>query len=133
MKEQTKDSFTNTGNALARLREALAESGAVEDTLKIDGTIQRFEFCIELMWKLFQRLLLSEGQDIQPLPKPIMQKAYAVGWIDDEKLWLGMLDDRNKTSHTYQQALAREIYSRIRQYYPVLQATYDKLVANYRP
>lgn len=39
-------SLTNLGHALARLREALQEQEA--NSLAIDGTIQRFEFVMEL-------------------------------------------------------------------------------------
>lgn len=132
MNELTEDSFENVGNALVRLKEALEQSAnAVVGSLAIDGTIQRFEFCVELFWKLLRRLLSAQKQEVTPLPKPIMQKAYAVGWIHDEKLWLDMLDDRNKTSHTYNQALAKEIYERIKLYYPVMQSTFDTLFNSY--
>ena len=132
MNELAQDSFENVGNALWRLKEALDESeGAVRGSLMIDGTIQRFEFSIELFWKLLRWLLMEQGQEVMPLPKPIMQKAYAVGWLDHETLWLCMLKDRNQTSHTYKQQLAQEIYDRIKMYYPVMQSTYDALRANY--
>ncbi|NBX02889.1 MAG: nucleotidyltransferase [Alphaproteobacteria bacterium] len=127
----SEDSFDNVGNALRRLNEALLRS--TDDSLVIDATIQRFEFCIELMWKLFRRLILEEKQNVEPFPKPVMQKAYAAGWIDNEKLWLDMLDDRNKTSHTYKQQLAHDIYNRIKTYYPMMQTTYDRLHAKFHP
>ena len=47
------------GRALDRLREALAEPEG--NPLAVDGTIQRFEFAIELSWKALRRLLLREG------------------------------------------------------------------------
>lgn len=132
MSTQAHDSFEIVGNALARLKDALEESqGAPPGSLLIDGTIQRFEFCAELMWKLFRRLILEAKQNVEPFPKPVMQKAYAAGWLDDENLWLSMLDDRNKTSHTYRQSLAKEIYDRIQIYYPIMQKTYDNLFKKY--
>lgn len=128
MSELVEDSFENVGNALTRLHDALEQSkGAALGSLLIDGTIQRFEFCVELMWKLLRRLVLESGQEVEPFPKPIMQKAYAAGWIDSEKLWLDMLKDRNKTSHTYNQLLAKEIHERIYLYYPEIRSTYDML------
>ena len=134
MNQMAEDSFENVGNALSRLKEALDESkDAAVGSLMIDGTIQRFEFCTEMMWKLFRRLILEEKQNVEPFPKPVMQKAYAAGWIDNEKLWLAMLDDRNKTSHTYKQQLALDIYNRIKIYYPMMQAAYDQLHAKFHP
>lgn len=132
MNEKLQDAFDNAGEALLRLREALEESSQLPGNLLMrDGTIQRFEFCIELLWKLLRRLLLEEKQDVVALPKPIMHKAYAVGWLNEEKLWLDMLDDRNQTSHTYNQQLAKEIYERIKTYYPLMQSTFDRLYSQY--
>lgn len=43
-----KQSFTNLKKALSRLEEALHEDQ--ENSLIVDGTIQRFEFTIESYW-----------------------------------------------------------------------------------
>ena len=132
MNEHLQDSLKNTENALLKLKEALDESAdAPLGSLKIDGTIQRFEFCIELMWKMIRRALLAEKMDIPPIPKQVLQKAYAANWISDEAIWLQMLDDRNMTSHTYNQKLAKEIFDRIKTYYPVMQKAYDHLSNRY--
>jgi nucleotidyltransferase substrate binding protein (TIGR01987 family) len=48
-------------------------------------------------------------------------------FIDDEAMWVAMLQDRNKTSHTYHESLADEIYARIPKYLNVMQKTYVKL------
>jgi nucleotidyltransferase substrate binding protein (TIGR01987 family) len=45
--------------ALTRLDEALAQPD--ENLLIVDGTIQRFEFVIELYWKTLKRMLEEEG------------------------------------------------------------------------
>jgi len=37
-----------------------------------------------------------------------------------EELWLQMLDDRNMTSHTYDEPTAKQIYENIQTYYPGL-------------
>ena len=48
--------------------------------------------------------------------------------INEEDVWLQMLEDRNKTSHAYNQDLADEIYNHITtNYYPILESTYLKL------
>lgn len=46
------------GDALDRLAGALGVPA--EQPLAVDGTIQRFEFCIELAWKML-RVLIEEG------------------------------------------------------------------------
>lgn len=103
--------------ALIKLEEALKQPENAE--LSVDGTIQRFEFCFELGWKAMQAFLQYEGFDVKS-PRAALQKAYVDGWIIDEALWLQMLEDRNDTSHTYNEALAKEIYARIKTYAPAL-------------
>lgn len=106
------------GNAIERLREALARDANL-DSMMLDATIQRFEFCVELTWKVLKKLLQAEGEEAKT-PKQALRKAYAVGWIDEEDVWPAMIKDRNLTSHTYQEELARKIYTHIHTYYPEL-------------
>jgi nucleotidyltransferase substrate binding protein (TIGR01987 family) len=49
-----------------------------------------------------------------------LKKVYQIGWINEEALWVQMLDDRNATSHTYDEPMAFEIYNNIKSYYPAL-------------
>lgn len=59
MNKKADQSMINFGKALQRLEEATEISG--HDALKIDGTIQRFEFTFELCWKTMKRILEIEG------------------------------------------------------------------------
>ena len=43
-------------------------------------------------------------------------------WISDEALWLDMLEERNRTSHTYKEATAKEVFANLPQYLPHLTA-----------
>ena len=52
-KKKQSQSLRNLGAALERLREALQEPET--NSLAVDGTIQRFEFVIELFWKTLKR------------------------------------------------------------------------------
>ncbi len=90
-------SLTQLGKLLERLEQALAESP--DNPLLVDASIQRFEFTIELFWKTFRHLLALEGKETFS-PKESLQAAYQLGWIRNEAAWLGMLKDRNLTSHT---------------------------------
>ena len=97
-----------------------------EDRGNIDASIQRFEFTIELFWKLLKRILEEQGIEVL-YPKEVLKKAYAGGLIDDEKAWLGMLKDRNLTSHTYDEELADEVYEHIKLNYPILEKALQKI------
>ena len=115
----------NLGRALDRLDEALAQRED-RNALVIDGTIQRFEFAIELCWKLFKRQLATEGVETAT-PKDTLRAAFQAGWLDNETAWLDMLADRNRTSHIYDEQMARAIYGRIRGYAPVMRAAFAKV------
>jgi nucleotidyltransferase substrate binding protein (TIGR01987 family) len=100
--------------ALMRLEEALLRSAELDD-LVIVATIQRFEFTFELGWEALKRKLLIQGIETTT-PRHSLQQAYAVGWLDEELIWLNMLRDRNLTSHTYREEQALEIYRKINSY-----------------
>ena len=51
-----RQSFENLERALARLKEALNVTTC--NSLCIDGTIQRFEFVIELFWKTLKTRII---------------------------------------------------------------------------
>ena len=50
-------------------------------------------------------------------PKDCIKKAFLYGVIDDDEILLDMLEDRNLSSHTYDEATAREIFERIKNFY----------------
>ena len=97
--------------ALDRFGEVLARD-AIADPVLVDAGIQRFEFSIELFWRVLQAALLREGISVAS-PRAALRSAFAQGWLTDDAIWLGMIEDRNRTSHTYREELAREIFARL--------------------
>jgi nucleotidyltransferase substrate binding protein (TIGR01987 family) len=120
-------SLANLGRALDRLEEALAEPESA-NRLVVDGTIQRFEFAIELLWKTLKRVLAAEGIETAT-PRETVRAAYQAHWLDEEAPWLGMLQDRNRTSLIYDEAMAHAIYRRIHGYAPLMRAVHGMLAA----
>lgn len=118
--------FIKLGKALAALEQIVVKP-ADPDRSNIDATIQRFEFTIELFWKLLKSLLESKGVEVQ-YPKDVLKEAYIGHLIDHEDIWLSMLADRNLTSHTYDAELADRIYAHICVNVAILRETYDKLL-----
>lgn len=100
-------------DAVARLREALDDYKKMPLDSVRDGTIQRFEFCTELAWKTMREYLLDQGYTNINSPKAVIKQAFAFGMLPDEQAWLKLLDDRNLTSHVYDEATAKEIFERI--------------------
>jgi len=123
------DSLLNLSRAHLRLREALAVPP--DQALAVDGTIQRFEFTIELCWKTLKRALAFEGIDTTT-PREALVQAFAVGLIDDETAWLDMLRDRNRAAHIYDEAMAVDLYQRIRLHATNIENLRQRLVERYR-
>lgn len=108
---KSENKLDNFSTANKRLREAiLAYKNDTSNDLYRDALIQRFEFTFELAWKATAEILKEQGIAM-PLhsPKAVFKAAYDVGLIQDEPIWLHILDDRNFMSHTYNMELSVRI------------------------
>ncbi len=124
MKEKS-NSFKALGDAIDRLQEGLLCDDSVD--VKSDAVIQRFEFTIELFWKVLKKILATQEIEVFT-PREVMQNAYQAKLIDDEDVWIAMLKDRNATSHVYNENDAYQIFKRIEhEYAKVMKNTYSKL------
>lgn len=94
------DSLGNLRKAVDKLNAALAIPNDRE--LVVEGTVQRFEVVVELLWKTLRRALKYEGVRISPdTPRETMKEGFAIGWLQNEPIWQDLLDKRNTTSHEY--------------------------------
>lgn len=112
MQGRIKEIYEDFKNALERLKEALDEDLS-RGSIVIDGTIQRFEFTFELSWKLARAVLNYNGIKAES-PRLIIKEAFRAGLIKEGQGWIDMLEDRNKTSHIYDEKQALKIYERIK-------------------
>ncbi|MFA4888377.1 MAG: HI0074 family nucleotidyltransferase substrate-binding subunit [Candidatus Omnitrophota bacterium] len=108
---EIKSLFGQFTQARQRLEEAL-ESDSGGD-LKQDAAIQRFEFTYELLWKTFRKIARLKKVDCFT-PRDAFSFAFKLGLIEDEGLFLEIIDARNKTSHVYSKEEAAKIYGFIR-------------------
>ncbi len=108
----------NYRRALARLDEAvrLAQQRPLSE-LERQGLIQAFEFSFELAWNLLKDYLDYQGVSLITGSRDAIREAFARGLIDAGEAWLGMLQDRNRTVHTYNEPVAAAIAERILQHY----------------
>jgi nucleotidyltransferase substrate binding protein (TIGR01987 family) len=86
----------NLNNALDRLSEAVKTA---KTDLEIDGTILRFEFSFELFWKTLKLVLKYYGVECNN-PRTCIKEAFKNGLIDDDEIFLDMLEDRNYSIYT---------------------------------
>ena len=96
--------------AFRRLQEGVQ---VADSALLQDGVVQRFEFTFELLWKALKVLLEDQGI-IALTPKDCLQAAFRQGWIEDERVFLQMLEARNKMSHEYDESEARKVFRQIK-------------------
>lgn len=97
--------------ALRSLEEAIQFSKANtanETQFKIarDACIQRFEFCVELAWKTSAKVLGSSSTTSKPVIREMAQN----GMIADLGIWFDFIEARNKSSHTYDEKAAVEVF-----------------------
>jgi nucleotidyltransferase substrate binding protein (TIGR01987 family) len=123
--EDVRDKLDDFGRALGRLDAMMKAPAAYEG--HVDAVIQRFEFCYELCWKSIRAVLKFQAVEIN-LPRPVFQKAFREGWIDDEAVFIKMMEDRNFTSHTYNAKAIEVIATRVPDYYRVMSQAHKKLV-----
>lgn len=89
--------------------------------LERGGLIQFFEMAFELGWKLLKDYQEAEGYVIAS-PRDAIKQAFQSGIISAGHDWINALEDRNLTTHTYNEETAVAVEQKIRQtYYPLLQ------------
>lgn len=111
--ERLRERIAIAKKALRSLEESVLPEAP--NQIERDAAIQRFEYTVEAVWKAAQRYLqrvegLSEGS-----PKGAIRRLREVGILEENlaAAALGMIDDRNLTVHTYNEALADQIYIRL--------------------
>jgi nucleotidyltransferase substrate binding protein (TIGR01987 family) len=112
--------------ALATLKVALNEE---ENEFTRDASIQRFEFCYELGWKLLKKVVEYEDRDLSGGPASTIKKAVEMRILDREDLWLDMHRSRNLTTLTYDQKVADDIYRALHSHHNTLKK-FAELVDN---
>jgi nucleotidyltransferase substrate binding protein (TIGR01987 family) len=114
--------FSNYRKALARLTNAVAltEERKLSD-LEQQGLIQAFEFTFDMAWKTLQDFVFDRGYTGERnKPIRIIVEADSQGIIN-ELAWRDMYTSRNKTSHTYDEEIAEDVYTHILEtHYPLL-------------
>ncbi len=123
MSDKLRNLLRLLGLALSRLDHALAQP--VNKFVR-DSAIQRFEFTFELFWKSVKAYVEESGLEAFS-PRDSLRAAFQVGVIQDSPEWFRMLEDRNLTSHTYNEATADTIYSHLTTYARLMQQALEEL------
>lgn len=110
--------FCHFDKALAQLREAveLAQQRPLSK-LEEQGLIHSFEFTHELAWNTLKDFLENRGVQNLYGSKDATREAFKTGLIENGEVWMDMIQSRNLTTHTYDEAMATRIAAAIRNTY----------------
>ena len=125
--------LTNYNKALAKLDQAVNEirknypaddDGNIDEDEFLDdiikeGLIQRFEYTHELAWNVMKDYLTYQGVVDITGSRDAVREAFSMGLLRDGDVWMDMIKSRNKTSHTYNEETADEIFNKIMDEYIV--------------
>lgn len=132
--------FANYNKALLKLEQALDyikkaylenTSGELSpehldivlDEMLKEGLIQRFEYTHELAWNVMKDYAEYQGNNNVGGSRDATREALQLKIIENGEIWMDMIQSRNKTTHTYNEATANEIYTKIiDQYFPLFLA-----------
>ncbi|MBF0450461.1 MAG: nucleotidyltransferase substrate binding protein [Candidatus Magnetomorum sp.] len=94
-----KQRFQNFENAFMRLKEAVEMTELNE--LERNGLIQRFEFTLDLSWKVLKDFLEEKKFSFKPSPKDTLRLAQQSNYINFAQELMDGLSIRNELSHDY--------------------------------
>ena len=138
--------FSNFKKALAKLDQAVKYIRSVYyvegsfdesllkegDDLMKEGLIQRFEYTHELAWNVMKDFLNERGSTPLYGSKDATREAFATGLISNGQIWMEMIGSRIKTSHTYNEETATEIFLQILDSYHLAFLTFQKTMEEKR-
>ena len=89
------------------------EQQNIDEDIKVDAAIKRFELAFELALKTMQDYLQAQGYVGIKGPGKVLGQSLQDGYIEDNELWSSMLEDRNILVHVYDYDKSRVVYQQI--------------------
>ncbi len=113
-----KQRFNSFQKALQQLEYAVLEYRRRDlSDLEQQGVIQGFEITYELAWNLLKDYLHYQGVADIVGSRDAIRQSFSDGLVKDGHVWMAMLQDRNRTVHTYNKKTADSILQNIEQKY----------------
>jgi len=113
--QQRYDQFKKAYGQLDSAMQLMAERELTP--LEKQGVIQAFEYTYELAWNSLKDYLRWQGVGDIVGSRDTIRESFNRGLIKDGETWMEMLVDRNRTSHTYNEATAESIVNNIKNKY----------------
>jgi len=125
--EETLDGLTYLVNVdLAAMASTL--DPRLIDGLK-NGQAQKFEYTLELAWKVIKIFLKQQEGIDEASPKKVTKAFYLAGYMQEDAYleMIQAIDDRNKLSHIHEQREFEGIVARLPKYATLLQGVLQTL------
>ena len=136
--------FSNYKKALHKLEEAVnfiehnfinrehpedrENTGNILNDLVKQGLIQSFEYTHEMAWNVMKDYAAYQGNVEIRGSRDASREAFTMGLINNGEVWMEMIRSRNKTSHTYNEEIADEIFNNVLgDYFHAFTAFRDKM------
>lgn len=121
--------FSNFEKALQKLTEAIELVQASEnsnrsqfiesinyeklDEIIKEGLIQRFEYTYEMAWNVMKDYASYQGINDLTGSRDAIRFAFSAKLISDGESWMEMIKSRVLTTHTYNEATANEVFTKV--------------------
>lgn len=88
----------------------------------MNGQLQKFEYCSELMWKAVRQLLVINNNVSPKSPRDSIKEFFNCEYIRSAQYetMIKILEDRNKLSHVYDEEVFTEVHSRLKEYKEIM-------------
>lgn len=118
-KLRSEDGLYNFNNSLNKFIEVVDGEREFKEkgfyNVYLDILVKRFEFTYEMAWKALKRYLDYLGIEAKA-PRNVFKEAFSQGIIIDENVWLDMIEQRNLTSHIYDEFQIQDILNKKENY-----------------
>lgn len=108
----------------------------IDDDMIRDSVIQRFEYSYELCWKMLKRQLEKDAANPAAIDamsyKELIREGAEKGLIRNPEAWFEYRNQRNITSHTYNEKKAISVHQAAIRFLPDAQNLLNELTAKNR-
>ncbi|MGL4767720.1 MAG: nucleotidyltransferase substrate binding protein [Formosimonas sp.] len=124
-----KQRYANFDKALTQLA-AFFEPEEL-NPLEEQGLIKAFEYTYELAWNVMKDFLTERGLSDIFGSRDAIRVAFKEGLVEAGDEWMDMIQDRNRSSHSYNQETAQAIHHNIKAVYFGLFQAFHRKMAQY--
>lgn len=120
--KQRFDNYKKALITLEKVKQQTEDTSCNQDREETNqmALIQSFEFVFELGWKTMKDFLKEEGYKEVVSPRAVIKQFFANDYIKDGEMWLRALNDRNRTTHIYDEEEIKNVAELIKtEYYEI--------------